>query len=101
MSEPWGGLYEFSANEELNAKIKEIEEEYGLLVYAVLHGNYEFGECYSLLYVPKQRAEWNNDKDELLDGWAMAYVWNKSVDYCSEFGSIGVSPLFGGLRRVA
>ena len=28
LTEPTGGLYEFSDNEELNAKIKEFEEEY-------------------------------------------------------------------------
>ena len=37
MSEPWGGLYEFSDNEELNKAIKEFEEEYDSLVYHVIH----------------------------------------------------------------
>ena len=30
-----------------------------------------------------------------------AYVWNKTDDYCSEFGSIGVKSFGGGIRRVA
>ena len=30
-----------------------------------------------------------------------AYVWNKSNDYCSEFGTIGIRSFGGGIKRVA
>ena len=32
--------------------------------------------------------------------YAYAYVWNKSDDYCSEFGTIGICSFGGGIKRV-
>lgn len=31
----------------------------------------------------------------------MSYVWNKTYDDCSEFGSVVIKPALGGLVRVA
>ena len=33
--------------------------------------------------------------------YAYAYVWNKTDDYCSEFGTIGIRSFGGGIKRVA
>lgn len=33
--------------------------------------------------------------------YAYAYVWNKTDDFCSEFGTIGVCSFGGGIKRVA
>ena len=33
--------------------------------------------------------------------YAYAYVWNKSDDFCSEFGTIGIRSFGGGIKRVA
>lgn len=33
--------------------------------------------------------------------YAYAYVWNKTDDCCSEFGTIGVCSFGGGIKRVA
>ena len=87
---------------EIAAKIKELEEEHNCTVYGITHEYTEFGECYSFLIVTDYEEEWNN----LLvrDGYtfyAFAYVWNKTDEWCSEFGTIGVSSRFGGLKRVA
>ena len=32
--------------------------------------------------------------------YAYAYVWNKSDDFCSEFGTIGIRSFGGGIKRV-
>ena len=32
--------------------------------------------------------------------YAYAYVWNKTDDYCSEFGTIGICSFGGGIKRV-
>lgn len=85
----------------LYAKIKAFEEETGSLVYAVTHEHTEFGECYSFLYVSKYEKEWGM---EVMDGGGYsivwAYVWNKTCEDDSEFGSIGVKSFGGGIVRV-
>ena len=100
LTEPFGGLYEFSDNEELNAKIKEFEEEYNALVYHVIHTPTQFGDLYSFLYVSDYAEEWEMDNADIKDGYAVAYVWNKSDDWMSEIGGIAVQEKFGGLVRV-
>lgn len=95
-----GGLYEFSDNEELNAKVKEFEEDYNALVYHVIHTPTKFGDLYSFLYVSDYEEEWEMDNADIKDGYVMAYVWNKSDEWMSEIGGIMVRELFGGLVRV-
>lgn len=101
LSEMTGGLYEFSRDEELNAKIKEFEEEYNALVYHVIHTYINFGELYSFLYVSNYQEEWEMDNKDIQVNYVMSYVWNKDCPDFSEFGSIGIRQKFGGLVRVA
>lgn len=98
-----GMLYEVSKENEQDVldKIKQIENEYELTVYHLIHSLTEFGELYSMLYVSNHKSEWKDDRIDLGDGCPMSYVWNKTDEWCSEFGSIGVKSLFGGLVRVA
>ncbi len=89
-------------DDELNTKIKEIENKHHCTVYAVTHEFTEFGECYSMLIVTRYKQEWENlvynDKGTF---YAFAYVWNKTDDWCSEFGTVGVKSMGGGIKRVA
>ena len=101
LSEMTGGVYEFSNNTELVAKVKEFEEEHNALVYHVIHTLTQFGELYSFLYVSDYEEEWEMDNADIEDGYALAYVWNKDDEWCSEFGSIGVLGKFGGIVRTA
>jgi hypothetical protein len=100
--ERFGGYYidEYDRPELLN-KIKEFEEETGSLVYAVTHEILEFGECYSFLIVSKYDEEWEMTLEEVKDGYAFAYVWNKDAEWCSEYGTIGVKSFGGGIARTA
>lgn len=100
LTEPNGGLYEFSDDAELNAKVKEFEEQYNALVYHVIHTYTQFGELYSFLFISDYEEEWEMDVADVKDGYVIAYVWNKSDDWMSEMGSIVVRELFGGLVRV-
>ena len=100
LSEMTGGLYEFSGDEELIAKVKAFEEEYNALVYHVIHTYTQFGELYSFLYVSDHQDEWEYDNEDIKENYTMAYVWNKDDEWCSEFGSIAVRQKFGGLVRV-
>ena len=89
-------------DEELNKKIKEIESKYNCTVYAVTHEFTEFGELYDFLIVTDYVEEWNT---LLLESkkyayYCFAFVWNKSDDWCSEFGTIEVETFSGGIRRI-
>ena len=86
---------------EVFKKMKEIEQEHNCTVYAITHEFLEFGECYSFLIVTDYEEEW----DTLVEKYgkeitAFAYVWNKDVEWCSEFGTIAVQSFGGGIRRV-
>ena len=103
--EEYGGFYIDKDNEEeLFAKISEIEAKHGCKVYAVTHEYTQFGECYDLLIVTKYKNEWNTlisysspHKEHVV----FAYVWNKDDDWCSEFGDITIHSFGGGIRRIA
>lgn len=99
--ENFGGFWAYQ-EPELMAKIKEFEEKYNVLVYAVTHEFLEFGECYDFLYIPDYEEEWG----EILYSqsnyyYVSAYVWNKDCEWCSEFGTIGIRSFGGGIKRVA
>jgi hypothetical protein len=99
--ERFGGFYA-DQEPELFAKVKEVEEEYGCLVYAITHELFIFGECWSMLCVSKHTKE---VADCLVPGvtnhfYAFTYVWNKSDNLLSEFGDIAVQALGGGIRRI-
>ena len=98
--ERYAGFWAFQ-DEELLEKINKIEEKYNCTVYAVTHDFAEFGELYNFLIVTSYKEDW----DELLIGdnttkYAYAYVWNKTDNDCSEFGTIVINKLYGGLRRI-
>jgi hypothetical protein len=99
--ERFGGFYA-DQEPELWDKIKEVENEYGCLVYAITHEYFEFGECWSMLCV---RKDTNEVTDCLIQStinrfYAFAYVWNQTDDLLSEFGDIAVQSFGGGIRRI-
>lgn len=100
LSEMTGGVYEFSDDTELIAKVKEFEKDFDGLVYHVIHTFTQFGELYNFLYVSDYGQEWEGDNANLKDGYTIAYVWNKTDDWCSELGGIMVQGRFGGIVRV-
>ena len=87
---------------EVEKKMKAIEKEFNCTVYAITHEFTNFGECYSFLIVTNDKHEWktllrsNKNKHN-----AFAYVWNKTDDWCSEFGTVTVQNAFGGITRIA
>lgn len=104
LSEPTGGLYEFSSDKELTAKVQEFEKKNNALVYHVIHTpmrlDGEVMDMYNFLYVSDYQEEWEVDNTDIREGYVFAYVWNKTIDYFSEFGSIAVKGMFGGLVRI-
>ena len=104
LSEPTGGLYEFSSDKELTAKVQGFEKKNNALVYHVIHTpmrlDGEVMDMYNFLYVSDYQEEWEVDNADIKEGYVFAYVWNKTIDYFSEFGSIAVKGMFGGLVRI-
>lgn len=100
--EQFGGFWAYQ-EPELDKKIKEFEEEYNCLVYAVTHEYLEFGECYDFLFISDYEEEWDYTLEGLSESKyiACAYVWNKNDDLCSEFGSIVICSFGGGIKRIA
>lgn len=86
----------------LYEKIKEFEKEYDCIVYAVTHELTEFGELFDFLIVTDDPDEWDDIVySEGNRHMVYAYVWNKTDDFCSEFGSITIQSFGGGIKRIA
>ena len=89
-------------DEDLQNKIKDLEEKYNCTVYAITHDYTGFGELYSFLIVTDYKDEWDDliYKNSANEFYAFSYVWNKTDEDSSEFGSILVDSLGGGIRRI-
>lgn len=99
--EQYGGYW---AEQEpaLYEKIKEFEKEYDCIVYAVTHELTEVGELFDFLIVTDNPDEWDDIVySEGNRHMVYAYVWNKTDDFCSEFGSITIQSFGGGIKRIA
>lgn len=98
-----GALYwcnDLGGGEKYEQLIKKFEEKHeGCKVYFVMHNYTEFGELLNLMYVSNYEEEWEQDRQDLLNGITFAYVYNLDDEWCSEFGTIGIRGLIGGLVR--
>lgn len=104
LTEPFGGLYEFGSNDELNRYVEDFETEYSALVYHVIHSMFsvdgDIWEMYNLLYVSDHKEEWEMDHEDIEQGYAMAYVVNNAIPDYSEFGTIAIKNRMGGIVRI-
>ena len=96
---PLGGLYWLDDDEK--KMVEKVEKEFGGLVYHVVRAFTEFGKLDALLWVSQYDEEWEYEREDIADGIVFSYVVNHDTDWCSEFGSIQVVPLNGGLLRTA
>lgn len=98
-SEGIGALYECNDNEKELIKAFETSHE-GCLVYHMIHNMTEFGELYTMLYISPNEEEWAEDREDIKNGYALAYVRNVTDEFCSEFGTVAIKPSIGGLVRL-
>lgn len=99
LSEGIGALYEL--NKEEKEIVSNFENEHkGYKVYHIIHNITDFGELYNLLYVSNDKEEWEQDREDIKEGYMFCYVYNKDLDYCSEFGTIAIKSNIGGLVRI-
>lgn len=105
----YGGYYiDENTEDNLLAKIKEIETEYGGLVYAVIKSSIKGQTVYSFLYISNNRED--NEYHNVIESvWTengmpvmevFAYAWVVDDEYDSEFGYIHITSAWGGIRRV-
>ena len=94
------GLYGFKAGAVKD--MEDFEEKYNALIYFVIYTPSDFGDMVSYLYVCDDEDEWEMDRNDLHEGYAMTWTENLDHPECSEFGSIAFSKTSsGGLKRVA
>ena len=99
VSKQMGALY--WANEDEQKIIANFEKEHNALVYHAVYTPTNFGCCLSLLFVSQYDEEWKMDIEDIKEHYPFAMVINLDDEWCSDMGSIGVKPMFGGLIRTA
>ena len=98
--ENFGGFW-VNQEPEIEKKMKEIEKEYDCTVYAITHEYTDIGEFYDFLIVSNYKEEWEDLVEKYQNDYAAyAYVWNKSDDWCSEFGTVVIKRFGGGIKRI-
>ena len=98
--ENFGGFW-VNQEPEIEQKMKEIEKEYNCTVYAITHEYTSIGEFYDFLIVSEDDEEWDYLVEDYQNDYsAYAYVWNKSDDWCSEFGNVVIKRFGGGIKRI-
>ena len=99
--ERFGG-YWVNQDPEIEAKMREIEQQYNVTIYAITHEPTEFGDLWSFLCVANKGSRYACTKSFgsfCSDFICSAYVWNKSGGFV-EGGSVEVRSFGGGLMRI-
>lgn len=98
-SEPPHGVFYWVTPEERQV-IREFEAEHDALVYLVIRSYTTIGQMDSYLYISDDPDEWEDDRRDIDDHEALAYVRNIDDPWCSELGRIGFRlTVAGGLAR--
>lgn len=101
INEPPVGCHYYADDDvQLQMAIEKFEREHRALVYAVIRSWTNIGDMDSLLYVSDYPEDWRYDRQDLDQGFTVAYVINWTYPDCSELGSIGFRKTgAGGLLR--
>lgn len=96
------GILYYLDNEPMFANLaKSLEEKHGILIYHAQLTHTYMGDMLSFLYVSQYEDEWEYEREDMEQGYHMAYVANIDDPMCSEFGTIGIAPKNGGVSRTA
>lgn len=89
ISEPVFGAFFWIEGDELE-EMKRWEQVHNALVYVIIRSYTSIGKMDSYLYVSDHKDEWQQDRAMLNRNETFAYVINRDMPDCSEFGSIGI-----------
>lgn len=95
-----GILYWLANKDEYVEKVRKIEQERNIFVYHCILNHTMDGDLLTMLYVSEYQDEWEFEKNDLKNGCTDAYVCNLNYDIDSEFGSVQITGVNGGLVRV-
>lgn len=90
----------FYLDDEEEEMIKEWEDRCGGMAYHAIRTETNIGPMLSILYVSKHEEEWELDREDIINDYAIAYVININDPCCSEAGGIALQKINGGLRRI-
>ena len=91
----------FWLDDEMKKAVKRAEDIYGIMVYHCILSETEFGVLLDCLYVSKDPDEWEMDIQDIKNGeQIVSFCINFSAPEFSEFGLIGIRPLWGGVLRI-
>lgn len=87
--------------DKLAQAVKEFEAQHNAVVYLILVTHSEFGTMCDMFYVSDYKSEWEQDVDDLKNGYSCVYCCNMDEPMFSEIGSIAfkASKLYGGIYR--
>lgn len=92
-------------NDEEKAAVEAFEREHKCLVYHVILTHTEFGDWHTFLYIQKNKTEWEQDWDDLRvlddENETCVFAYTYTGDCNSEFGSVVIEPIHGGVDRTA
>lgn len=83
----------------LQMSVKQIENEYGVMVYHVIETRTKFGDMFAMLCIPDDKNERKENAEFCKSHSPFAYVLNSDNPQFSEFGTICAWPDNGGLTR--
>ena len=81
----------YPISKELTEDIRRFEQEHEATVFLAVRMSTMLGVLDALLFVGKYEEEWELEREDLEDGYAMTYTINRDYPDCSEMGSISFS----------
>lgn len=96
----YDGIEMCELDEEETAFIKKWEDQTGNRVYYVMDNISFLGEFFTMLYVPKVSGNWKRERDELKQGYPIAYCRNLTYNEYSEYGYIKIELCNGAVERI-
>lgn len=96
-----GILYWVSNHPEWEKQIKDLEEEYGILVYHAYLYHASYGTVLDCLYVSSDPDCFEDTLEDCKEGIARIYAINLTEPDFSEFGSGAYKPRNGGISKTA
>jgi hypothetical protein len=91
----------YHPTEEEQYIIGKLEDKYAIHIYHIQKTDTNFGMLYTCLYVALDNEnEWEIEAQYLSNGHSLAYVYNDDNPHLSQFGSVVVKPMNGGIIRI-